>query len=110
MRGSGEKSLSIANLDLFIIRNLSIRPTGHDFEQIAVRTNRRCWDMTQLLACHHGLGHGVVHPVNLDVELMLGFLLLFFVSHKGPFLMQRYQDTTQPRYLTTAVLWCILTA
>jgi hypothetical protein len=71
LSGRGEEALAVPNFDNFVVGNLAVGATRHYFKQVAVRTNRRRWHMSQLLARHMALGDGVVHPVDLNVKFMM---------------------------------------
>ena len=100
-RGSKE-SLPIADFDHFIVGDLAIGAARDYFEQIPVGPNWRFGYVTQLKACHVTLRDRIVHPVDLDVELVMIRVMLFvwlfrFVAHESSLLdgvVSRYHITT----------------
>jgi hypothetical protein len=118
--GGSEEALAVAYLNDVLVADLFIRAAWNDFEKIAVRPNRSRGYMAKLFAGHMALLDGVVHPINLNVELkvvlwmVFGVMLSVFVVlgrwyvvvHKNLLLMLRYHDTILPRHLTSSMSWC----
>src|SRR5689334_6611661 len=83
---SREEALAVPNFHLVIVRDFAVRAAWNNLEQIPVGTDRRLRYMAEFQPGHDSLLHLVMHPVNLNVELMifrgmLVFVLIFLVAH-----------------------------
>src|SRR5690242_19680847 len=70
LRRRGKEPLSVPDLDHVGVADLPIRAARYDLEQVSVGTNRCRRNMAELQPRHVLLRDRVVHPVNLDMELV----------------------------------------
>jgi hypothetical protein len=102
--GSGEEPEAITHPDLFVVLDQPVLLARAYLVQVAVRRDRRRWDMAELLARQALLVDLVVDPIDLNPE---GGLLMVLGGGRrcgiGHGVLLGWLDQT-PRYHTTVVL------
>jgi hypothetical protein len=107
LSGRGEESKSVANFDLLLILDFSIRTTRHDFKKIQIGTDRGRGEVAKLLSCHAPQRYLEFLPIDPDLEVLMlrrmlmmvflrvrwSMLVVLFMAHWNLLVIWWYHDT-----------------
>jgi len=79
LRRRRKKAQSVPHFYFLMIQNFPVGPPRHNFEQIAVRPNRRCREMPKLEPRPETLGHREMLAIDLNLEVVMLVMVLVFV-------------------------------
>src|SRR5579863_3481284 len=101
LRRRSKKAQSIPNFYFLIVTDFPIGTTRHNLEEIAIRAYWGGRHMTQLQSRHVLHRNRVMRPIDLDFEVVVKFLVVFwvliillFISHRILLVVVWYHDTT----------------